>query len=372
MNSMSSGWAAGKLRLEVDHPQGRRLNHPIEAVNGWIAAPVGVPIRVIAPEGARLATYPRRDLDPSHATGFTLYLDLISHPAGPGPLRIVFSADGKETGFELAVTDAAADFARRAGPHQAAKPAILERILNRQLDRLDGCRSPSALPADWQVSPRLEAKQDAVSAHLYGPMIHEFLAAMPDGGVALDAGAGLRKRPAPHVINMEIYDYPSTDVLAIGQDLPFRDESFDAILSIAVLEHVDDPFRCAAELRRVLKPGGRLLLMLPFLQAEHGYPSHYFNATRSGAIKLFEGLEVERQYIQHANHPILTLNQILTVYHSGLDPAHREQFLNMKVKDVLRLADDYRQLKDPVLTHLPVEKQFEIAAGTTTLFTKPA
>jgi 2-polyprenyl-3-methyl-5-hydroxy-6-metoxy-1,4-benzoquinol methylase len=51
--------------------------------------------------------------------------------------------------------------------------------------------------------------------------------------------------------------------LAFGESLPFESESFDAILSFDVLEHVQSPVATLAECRRVLKPGGRLYLVFP-------------------------------------------------------------------------------------------------------------
>src|SRR5579875_1810209 len=89
-------------------------------------------------------------------------------------------------------------------------------------------------------------------------------------GLVLDCGAGSKSEYLPNVVNLEIVAYPSTDVLAVGEYLPFADGSVDAVMSIAVLEHVRDPFRCAAELVRVLKPGGDLLCAVPFLQPLHG------------------------------------------------------------------------------------------------------
>jgi SAM-dependent methyltransferase len=52
-------------------------------------------------------------------------------------------------------------------------------------------------------------------------------------------------------------------VAAVGEDLPFADESIATILSYDVLEHVEDPEQCLAECARVLKPGGLFLLVFP-------------------------------------------------------------------------------------------------------------
>lgn len=48
--------------------------------------------------------------------------------------------------------------------------------------------------------------------------------------------------------------------VASATDLPFPDSSYDAIWTLAVLEHVPNPERALAEMRRVLRPGGLLLL----------------------------------------------------------------------------------------------------------------
>jgi ubiquinone/menaquinone biosynthesis C-methylase UbiE len=50
---------------------------------------------------------------------------------------------------------------------------------------------------------------------------------------------------------------------ADGYDLPFRSATFEVVLLIAVLEHTRDPQRILAEAQRVLKPGGRVLMVVP-------------------------------------------------------------------------------------------------------------
>src|SRR5579862_2398284 len=55
---------------------------------------------------------------------------------------------------------------------------------------------------------------------------------------------------------------PSAKVVrAPAEDLPFEDDSFDTVVSTLVLCGVDDQARALGELRRVLRPGGRLLFL---------------------------------------------------------------------------------------------------------------
>ncbi|MBN1793565.1 MAG: class I SAM-dependent methyltransferase [Candidatus Omnitrophica bacterium] len=49
------------------------------------------------------------------------------------------------------------------------------------------------------------------------------------------------------------------------KDIPFQDETFDTVISISVLEFVDDLERAVAELKRVLKKSGRLIVGFPVL-----------------------------------------------------------------------------------------------------------
>ena len=57
-------------------------------------------------------------------------------------------------------------------------------------------------------------------------------------------------------------------VNAMGEALPFPEESFDLVLSHEVLEHVQDDRKAIRETIRSLKPGGRLVLFCP----NRGYP----------------------------------------------------------------------------------------------------
>ncbi len=191
------------------------------------------------------------------------------------------------------------------------------------------------------------------------------------GGKVLDCGAGSRPDSHPAVINLEIVDYPSTDVLGVGQALPFRDAVFDAVFSLAVLEHVSDPFQCATEIMRVLKPGGKVYVCVPFLQPEHGYPNHFYNMTRQGLANLFQGLKVERHYVPSSGAPIWALHWIAREYADHLAPAARQGFLSMSIRDLLA-KPPIDHLQDPVVTALSDDGNWILASTTAMILSKPA
>jgi len=84
------------------------------------------------------------------------------------------------------------------------------------------------------------------------------------------------------------------DVIYGGATMPFRDASFDTVLSVQVLEHTPRPAALMAEMRRVLAPGGILILTAPFQFRLHEQPHDYFRYSPHGLRQLCEdvGLEV--------------------------------------------------------------------------------
>jgi SAM-dependent methyltransferase len=107
---------------------------------------------------------------------------------------------------------------------------------------------------------------------------------IPPGGVALDVGSG------PGNVTAALARAAGPDGLAVGidisepmlaravsadagpqvgflradaQQLPLRDETVDAAVSIAVLQLIPDPSATLAEIARVLRPGARMVVMVP-------------------------------------------------------------------------------------------------------------
>lgn len=68
--------------------------------------------------------------------------------------------------------------------------------------------------------------------------------------------------------------------------LPFPDASYDAVLLINVLEHVFECRQLIQEARRVLKPGGQAIIVVPFLFPIHPSPHDYWRFTRESLERL--------------------------------------------------------------------------------------
>lgn len=79
---------------------------------------------------------------------------------------------------------------------------------------------------------------------------------------------------------------PGIDLVGDALALPFRDSSLDIVYCIAVLEHVRRPWVAAGEITRVLRPGGHVVLELPFLNVIHD-EDDYFRFTDRGIRSLF-------------------------------------------------------------------------------------
>ncbi len=183
-------------------------------------------------------------------------------------------------------------------------------------------------------SPKLN---DEINSPLVLNLIEQF-----KNGLILDNGCGLRNEYYDNVVNFEIVDYPTTDVLGIGEKLPFKSDVFDAIFSLSVLEHVKNPFECVQEINRVLKPGGILYVAVPFLQPFHGYPDHYYNMTSSGLKNLFSGkFEIIECSVPLAGLPIWCLSWFLNSYIRGLPEPVADRFKKMQVSELLNDPREY-------------------------------
>ena len=199
----------------------------------------------------------------------------------------------------------------------------------------------------------------------------ETVRAHPDR-LYLDVGCGRRSRTFDNCLYLEVYPSVSADlVIEPACRYPIADASLDGIGCFAVMEHMTEPWIAAEEFARMLKPGGMVFIDYPFLVPIHGYPSHYYNATREGLARLFDrGFERIRlategnQTPDHAIHWQLSgLAEALT------DDAVREELKAMSVAQLIAETPG-GAFWQRVLAATPEKARSMFAAGNTLIARK--
>jgi SAM-dependent methyltransferase len=165
-------------------------------------------------------------------------------------------------------------------------------------------KNTGAIQAVWasSIGSMLYDNMQAISRRFLASLQHpiEWLD-IPPGGIALDVGSG------PGSITASLAEAAGPDGLALGVDisepmlaravraeagdhvgflradaqrLPLRDQTVDAVVSVAVLQLIPDPFAALSEIARVLRPGGRLAIMVPIVR---GAPELWRRLPNGGA-----------------------------------------------------------------------------------------
>lgn len=125
-------------------------------------------------------------------------------------------------------------------------------------------------------------------------------------GLIVDLGCGFG--PYKNYFNNAQYlglDYPTTtpsegleeiDAFMDLTCLGLTNSCLDGALCTQVLEHISEPTQAVSEIARVLKPGGKLFLSVPFFYPLHDEPYDYFRYTPHGLKKLLSkaGLKVTK------------------------------------------------------------------------------
>lgn len=104
------------------------------------------------------------------------------------------------------------------------------------------------------------------------------------------------------------------DVVYDGRHIPFPDAHFDSVLASEALEHVFEPDAILTEIARVTKPGGHLLLTVPFVWDEHEVPYDYGRYTSFGITHLLQRNGFRVLHLEKNSNYVETLFQMWNAY----------------------------------------------------------
>jgi SAM-dependent methyltransferase/uncharacterized protein YbaR (Trm112 family) len=107
------------------------------------------------------------------------------------------------------------------------------------------------------------------------------------GGVLGQGIAALMRNTRIQLVESDVSFGPRTGIILDAHDIPFEDETFDAVIAQAVLEHVADPYRCVEEIHRVLKKDGVIYAETPFMQQVHAGRYDFTRFSHLGHRRLF-------------------------------------------------------------------------------------
>ncbi len=113
--------------------------------------------------------------------------------------------------------------------------------------------------AVWEHKPVLRK--------IYHDWYRRIAAQLVPAGKTLEVGCGIGNFKAfkPDVVATDMHQNPWVDAVADAEALPFANESFGNVVAVDVVHHLRRPVRFLRQAERVLVPGGRLILLEPWI-----------------------------------------------------------------------------------------------------------
>jgi SAM-dependent methyltransferase len=204
------------------------------------------------------------------------------------------------------------------------------------------CGKPlfTPVPPGMQAAPKLVRGPECGSTWRQANwrFLEKVVNTLPSRAVILDFGAGhgdfaqvLQQR---EVIALDVFPYDEVDLVCDLQTVnPFKPSSFDAIVLMNVLEHVQQPEKLLKTLAGLLRPGGSIIVTVPFMMKLHQLPYDFYRYShlQLGNIGHEAGLEITA--IEGYYDPVLLLNESMLNVRSFALP--EKAFLTRKLSRVI-------------------------------------
>lgn len=146
--------------------------------------------------------------------------------------------------------------------------------------------------------------------------------------IALNLGSG-NSDFGDGLLNVDLLPYDNVDVICDIENIPFKDNTVDYIINIAVLEHVPNPQKVISEIHRIMKTGAKLYCFIPFMQPFHASPYDFQRFTYEGMKHQFREFEILKlKAIGPTSGMLWNLQEWLALLLSfGIKPLHTILYL---------------------------------------------
>lgn len=108
------------------------------------------------------------------------------------------------------------------------------------------------------------------------------------------------------IVKTDLVDSDGVIALNVEQTFPFENESFDYVIAFHLFEHVFDLNTAPSEMFRILNPGGKLIVSVPFIHEYHGDPYDYWRFTHKSVDKLLTDAGFSCLYLEAIGEGLLT------------------------------------------------------------------
>ena len=178
----------------------------------------------------------------------------------------------------------------------------------------------------WERKPLLRAIYESFYARIL-PLIDR---AVPGRIVEIGSGIGNLKSHLPSSISTDLFPNPWLDAVCDTYELPFASKSLSHLILFDVFHHLQAPNMFLIEARRVLAPGGRVLLFEPFISLS-SWPAygclHHEPVAWRKAIDLADSLARPRMYYAaQGNATRLFFEEQISGWPAHWEIFHREAF----------------------------------------------
>jgi SAM-dependent methyltransferase len=162
----------------------------------------------------------------------------------------------------------------------------------------DNSSGPSVALTHNFANPMFVISELAKGRTLFRALFHHEVRHLRVSGRVLDIGgktpkasyyAYIKRDDHVELVVTDVTAAPGVLALDVQRPFPIDDASFDIVLAFNLFEHVFAYEGAPSEIVRILKPGGKFVLCVPFLHEYHADPHDYFRFTAPALLRIWEG-----------------------------------------------------------------------------------